>query len=128
MLSQPATIDRSVETNEEFAAGVVRDQEILLAGSVDGHVSMWEVNFDSISRAVPFKPTLQPEKKGEVTSLAFCKGSFLAQEGQEFFVVGYFTGQIVVRGSVCCPAWYARLLDSCTDLSGVCRPTRCGAS
>ncbi|KAG3163208.1 tRNA modification GTPase [Phytophthora idaei] len=79
-----------------LAAGVVRDQEVLLAGRADGCVSVWKVNHDGVSRAVPFQPTLLPEKQGEVTSLAFCKGSFLAQEGQEFFVVGYFTGQIVI--------------------------------
>ncbi|KAL3662627.1 WD repeat-containing protein 49 [Phytophthora oleae] len=79
-----------------LAVGLVRDQEILLAGSVDGKVSAWEVNCDGFPRAVPFQPTLQLGKKEEVTSLAFCKGSFLAQEGQEFFVAGYLSGQIVM--------------------------------
>ncbi|ETO64979.1 hypothetical protein F444_17638 [Phytophthora nicotianae P1976] len=79
-----------------LAAGIVRDQEVLLAGSADGLVSVWEVNHDSIPRGVPFQPSFLSEKQGEVTSLIFCKGSFLAQEGQEFFVVGYFTGQIVI--------------------------------
>ncbi|KAE9345590.1 hypothetical protein PF008_g8673 [Phytophthora fragariae] len=78
-----------------LATGVVRDQEVLLAGSIDGHVSIWEVNADGFPRAVPFQPTLQSDKK-EVTSLVFCKGSFLAQGGQEFFVAGYSSGQIVM--------------------------------
>ncbi|KUF97256.1 hypothetical protein AM588_10011340 [Phytophthora nicotianae] len=80
----------------ERMTGIVRDQEVLLAGSADGLVSVWEVNHDSIPRGVPFQPSFLSEKQGEVTSLIFCKGSFLAQEGQEFFVVGYFTGQIVI--------------------------------
>ncbi|POM76339.1 WD40 repeat-like protein, partial [Phytophthora palmivora] len=79
-----------------LAVGVVRNQEILLAGGIDGTVSTWEINCDDISRAGPFQPTLQKEKKEEVTSLAFCKGSFLAQDGQEFFIVGYSSGQIVM--------------------------------
>ncbi|KAL4161853.1 WD repeat-containing protein 49 [Phytophthora ramorum] len=79
-----------------LASGTVRDQEILLAGSNDGYVSVWEIRDDAISRAVPFRPPLQSEKKGEVTSLVFCKGRFLAQEGQEFFVVGYLSGHIVI--------------------------------
>ncbi|KAE9116654.1 hypothetical protein PF010_g8880 [Phytophthora fragariae] len=78
-----------------LATGVVRDQEVLLAGSIDGHVSIWEVNADGFPWAVPFQPTLQSDKK-EVTSLVFCKGSFLAQGGQEFFVAGYSSGQIVM--------------------------------
>ncbi|EEY59691.1 uncharacterized protein PITG_12280 [Phytophthora infestans T30-4] len=79
-----------------LAAGIVRDQEVLLAGSAAGCVSMWEVNHDGFARAVPFQPILWSEKQGEVTSILFCKGSFLAQEGQEFVVVGYLTGQIVI--------------------------------
>lgn len=79
-----------------LAVGLVRDQEILLAGSVDGKVFAWEVNYDGFPRAVPFQTTLQCEKKEEVTSLVFCKGSFLAQEGQEFFIAGLLSGQIVM--------------------------------
>ncbi|OWZ06541.1 hypothetical protein PHMEG_00021191 [Phytophthora megakarya] len=79
-----------------LAVGIVRNQEILLAGCIDGSVSMWEVNITGITRAVPFQPTLQKEKKEEVTSLAFCTGSFLSQEGQEFFIAGFFSGQIVM--------------------------------
>ncbi|GMF11261.1 unnamed protein product [Phytophthora lilii] len=85
-----------VLSNYLLLAGVVRDQEILLAGSIDGYISMWEVNYDEISRAIPFQIALQPEKKVEVTSIAFCKGIFLAEEGQEFVAVGYFSGQIAI--------------------------------
>jgi hypothetical protein len=81
---------------------------VLLAGSVDGRVSIWEVNSDGFSRAIPFQPTLHADKKEEVTSLVFCKGNFMALGGHEFFVAGYFSGQIVVR--IARYSWY---VDRC---------------
>ncbi|KAL8014057.1 putative WD40/YVTN repeat-like-containing domain superfamily, coatomer beta' subunit (COPB2) [Plasmopara halstedii] len=79
-----------------LAVGAVRNQEVLLAGSSDGSVFVWEVNFDHILQGVPFQLTLVSEIQEEVTALLFCNGSFLGREGHEFFVAGVLTGQINV--------------------------------
>lgn len=79
-----------------LVSGMIRDQEVLVAGSVDGRISIWEVNYDRISKANPFSPSLLHDKHEEITCLAFSKGEFLAPHGQEVIIVGFFTGQIAI--------------------------------
>ncbi|RLN73148.1 hypothetical protein BBJ28_00003143 [Nothophytophthora sp. Chile5] len=83
-------------SNQKSSVTCLAWQEILLAGNVSGCVSMWEVNYEGLCRSTPFQLTLVNDKSDEVTCLAFSKGDFLAPDGQEFFVAGYFTGQIAI--------------------------------
>ncbi|GMF44691.1 unnamed protein product [Phytophthora fragariaefolia] len=92
-------------------------KEVLLVGSVDGFVSIWEVNSNGFSRAVPFQPTLSSEKK-EVTSLAFCKGNFLAGEGQEFFVAGFAKKRVLCSFRAHSDAVCSLALHGCFLFSG----------
>ncbi|RLN20838.1 hypothetical protein BBJ28_00000996 [Nothophytophthora sp. Chile5] len=83
-------------SNQKSSVTCLAWQEILLAGNANGCVSMWEVNYEGLCRSTPFQLTLVNDKSDEVTCLAFSEGDFLAPDGQEFFVAGYFTGQIAI--------------------------------
>lgn len=77
---------------------VVRGQEFLLAGDMDGSVTIWEVTFDGLTHTATLAASLSHDKRDdEISSLLCNSGMYLAPHGHEFFVVGYSSGHISVR-------------------------------
>uniref|UniRef100_K3WYU0 Uncharacterized protein n=1 Tax=Globisporangium ultimum (strain ATCC 200006 / CBS 805.95 / DAOM BR144) TaxID=431595 RepID=K3WYU0_GLOUD len=83
-----------------LASGIIRDQEFLLAGDVDGVISIWEVTMDGFTRVATIQATVSKEnRRDEITSLLFNSGRYIPPHqgsAQAFFVVGYNTGQIAL--------------------------------
>lgn len=78
------------------AGGVVRDQEFLLAGDLDGVVLIWEVTFEGLTHLATLAVSLSKDRRDGVSSILFNSGLYLAPHGQEFFVVGYNSGHISI--------------------------------
>lgn len=79
----------------------MREQEFLLAGDMDGMVTVCEVVFDGLTHIATLSASISRDKRDEITSILFNSGLYLAPQGQEFFVLGYSTGHISVRIPSC---------------------------
>lgn len=78
-------------------AGVVRDEEFVLSGSVTGFVSIWEMHTDQLKHSATIRAAIPMQKDSEISSILFCDGYYLAPQGQKaFFAVGYTSGAISV--------------------------------
>ncbi|TYZ64709.1 hypothetical protein PybrP1_011062 [[Pythium] brassicae (nom. inval.)] len=77
-------------------SGVMRDQEFLLAGDMDGMVTIWEVTYEGLTHVATLSASLSKDRREEVSSILFNRGLYLAPHGQEFFVVGHSSGHISI--------------------------------
>ncbi|KAF1316939.1 F-box protein, partial [Globisporangium splendens] len=96
-------VKTQVETHSAvtcLASGIIRDQEFLLAGDIDGVISIWEVAMDGFTHAATIQAMISKEnRRDEVTSLSFSSGKYIPPRqgsGQAFFVAGCNTGQIAL--------------------------------
>lgn len=79
-----------------LAGGIIRDQEFVLAGDMDGFVTIWEVTFERLTHVATLAASLSKDRREEVSSILFNRGLYLAPHGQEFFVVGHSSGDISI--------------------------------
>ncbi|TMW66445.1 hypothetical protein Poli38472_004210 [Pythium oligandrum] len=76
---------------------IIRDQEFIITGDVDGSVCLWELNLDSIDFSHSIQVNETKERREEVTALLFSKGDYISpQGGAEYLVIGFCTGDMAI--------------------------------
>ncbi|DBA04647.1 TPA: hypothetical protein N0F65_012230 [Lagenidium giganteum] len=92
-----------------LASGIIRDQEFILAGDVDGVLSVFELQADGLTLPSTIGTLGESEKRDDIIALWFDRGEFLEgsqqpsktlssvpQFGREFVVIGYNSGSIAI--------------------------------
>lgn len=82
-----------------WPAGIIRDEEFLVAGDISGAIWVWEINYESLQPAgkLCLSPDGGDERSDEVSAILFCEALYLNRTSEEFVVAGHSSGLVHVR-------------------------------